>query len=149
VFFQDDPELKFDAKSDCYLFDILKIHEIVGKHTFTRDQIKNLRKVSVRTKFIGEDGYLNAKGISGLATVASGLTGVHVYIKRVTNNDPFNFLIGEFGRALSGGRHVRHFNLMEMDAPELVQWDPWSKAGARTTGIGKIVGFRYLFAELL
>lgn len=149
MFYQSDPDLLFDAKSDCYVFDILKIHEIVGKHEFTRDQVKNLRKVSVRAEFIGEDGYINAKGISGIATVASGTTGVHVYIKRVTIDDPFNFLIAEFGRKLSNGDSVRHFNLMEIDAPALVQWDPWSKAGARTTQIGQIVGYRYIFAELL
>ncbi len=149
MFFQTDPELKFNAKSDCYIFDILKIHEIVGKHEFTRDQIKKIRKVSVRADFIGEDGYINAKGISGISVAASGLTGKHVYIARVEVNDPFNFLIAEFGRKLSGDRNVRHFNLMEMESPSLVKWDPWSKVGAKTTQIGKIIGFRYIFAEVL
>ena len=149
MFYQTDPELNYNAKSDCYVFDILKIHELVGKHEFSYYDIKQIRKLTVRADFIGEDGYINAKGISGISTTASGLTGRHVYIKRVTIDDPFNFLIAEFGRKLSNGDPVRHFNLMEIDAPELVQWDPWSKVGARTTQIGKIIGFRYIFAEVI
>lgn len=147
MFYQTDPELQFNAKSDCYVFDILKIHELIGKHEFTYEQIRKIRSVTVQAEFIGEDGYINAKGISGISTTATGLTGVHVYIKRVKVDDPFNFLIAEFGRKLSNSDPVRHFNLMEMDAPELVQWDPWSKVGARTTAIGKIIGFRYIWAE--
>ncbi len=81
--------------------------------------------------------------------MASGLTGYNVYIKRVTNNNRFNFLIGKFGRKLSSGKLVSHFNLMEIEQPELVKWDPWSAVGARTTVIGKIVGYRYLWAELV
>ena len=147
MFFQNDPELQFNAKSDCYLFDVLRIHEIVGGHEFTREQIKQLRRVSVRTEFIGQDGYLNEKGISGLATVASGLTKHHVYIKRVTSNDDYNFLIGEFMRTVSGGKRYTHFNLMEGLDRDKVGFDPWSKEGAQTTKHGNIIDYRYIWAE--
>ncbi len=144
MYYQTDPELQFNAKSDCYIFDILKIHEIVGKHEFTRTQIKQLRKIAVRADFIGQDGYINAKGISGLATVASGITKHHVFIKRVGSNDNYNFIIGEFMR-MHGSRRIEHFNLME--DRKTVMFDPWSKLGAVTTKEGNIIGYRYIFAE--
>jgi len=146
VFYQTDPKLQFRAKSDCYIFDILKIHEIVGEHEFTRTQIKQLRDVAVRTGFIGQDGYINERGISGLATVASGISKHYVYIKRVGSNDPYNFLIGEFMR-IAGTRRIVHFNLME--DKDTVMFDPWSKLGALTTKEGNIIGYRYLFAEAI
>ncbi len=147
MFFQNDKDLMFNAKSDCYIFDILKIHELVGNHFFTRQQIKQLREVSVREKFIGQDGYINAKGISGLASVASGLTGHNVYIKRVDSNANYNFLIGEFMRIVSGGKRYEHFNLMADLDREKVGFDPWSSEGAKTTHYGNIIGYRYIFSE--
>lgn len=145
--YQTDPELMFNAKSDCFIFSILKIHEIVGHHEFTRKQIKQIRKVAVRADFHGQDGYINEKGISGIASVASGRSRNHVYIKRVTSNDHYNFLIARFSRYLSNGDLVTHFVLSDIDTPGRVVFDPWSEDGARTTMIGNITGYRYLFAE--
>ena len=148
MIYQTDPELQFDAKSDCYVFCILKIHELVGRHEFLKNHVNQLRKVSVRTEYIGEDGYLNAKGISGLAAVASGLTGQNVYIKRVSPNDDFNFLIAQYARNLSSGKLVTHFVLVDVLTHSVI-FDPWSKEGARTTKIGNVTGQRHIWAEAI
>jgi len=148
VFFQTDPKLQFKANEDCYLFDVLKIHELVGKHEFTRDQVRDLRKISVRTKFVEEDGYLNAKGISGIASVASGLTGHHVYMRRVGSNDNYNHIIALYERRTDSGKLVRHFVLANFKKPDrLVDYDSWSKYGSRTVQIGYIIGYRYIWSE--
>ena len=147
--FQTDPKLMFNAKSDCFVFCILKIHEIVGNHEFTYDQLKKIRRVAVRPGFHGKDGYINEKSISGIASVASGLTGHHIYIKRTTSNDPFNFLIGEFMRIVSDSKRFTHFNLMKDLSHKVVEFDPWSEEGARTTEIGNIIGYRYIWAEAI
>jgi len=148
VLFQTDPELQFNAKSDCYLFDILKIHELVGKHEFTREQIRDIRRVSVRTNFMGKDGYLNAKGISGISMVASGLTGYNVYMRRVGSNSNYNYIIAEYQRRIDSSSMVDHFVLANFEQPnKVVDYDPWSFFGSRTVREGNIVGFRYIFAE--
>lgn len=147
MFYQTDSKLIYNAKSDCYIFDILKIHEIIGKHEFDYRQLKAMRKLMVRAEFIGKDGYINAKGISGITSVASGLTGHNVYIKRVGIDDIYNFVIAQFSRFLSNNDLVTHFNLMYLNKPKIVQWDPWSEDGARTTKIGNITGYRYIWAE--
>jgi len=148
LFYQTDPELQFDADEDCFFFDILKIHEIVGKHEFTREQVKQLRMVSVRADFMGQDGYLNAKGISGIATVASGLTKHHVYIKRMGSNDNYNHIIALYERRTNSGKLVRHFVLADFEKPHrLIAFDPWSKEGSRTGREGYIVGYRYIWGE--
>ncbi len=147
MFFQTDHELQFDAKEDCFFFDILKIHELVGKHEFSREQVKKLRKVSVRTDFMGEDGYLNAKGISGIATVASGLTGHNVYMRRVDSNSNYNFIISRFSRITNNNKRVSHFVLMDINNPKEVLYDPWSKNGSRTAREGNITEYRYIWSE--
>lgn len=145
--YQTDSKLMFNAKSDCYVFDILKVHEIIGKHEFSYRQLKSMRKVMVRADFIGQDGYINDKGISGISSVASGLTGNNVYIKRVGSNDNYNFVIAKFGRQLSNNKWVYHFVLMDPDNPAIVLYDSWSKAGSRTVQIGQILDYRFIFAE--
>lgn len=145
--YQTDPKLMFDADSDCYVFDILKVHEVIGKHEFSYRQLKSMRKVMVRADFIGQDGYINDKGISGIASVASGLTGHHVYIKRVGSNDNYNFVIALYRRQLSNGKFVYHFVLMDPSNPALVLFDPWSKVGARTTQEGQIIDYRFIWGE--
>lgn len=150
MFFQTDKKLQFNAKSDCYLFDILKIHELTGKHEFTRDQVKKLRKVSVRAEFIGEDGYLNEKGISGVASVASGLTGHNVYMRRVGSNDNYNNIIAHYERRTNSSKFVRHFVLANFEKPDkLVDYDPWSKYGSKTVQTGYIIGYRYIWSEVV
>lgn len=148
MFFQTDKKLQFEADQDCYLFDILKIHELVGKHEFTREQIKDLREVSVQAKFMNRDGYLNAKGISGITSVASGLTKKHVYIKRVGSNDIYNYIIAKYQRRTSNSHMVSHFVLANFKEPNrLIDWDPWSLEGSRTGKVGYIIGYRYILAE--
>jgi hypothetical protein len=150
VFYQTDPELQFKANSDCYLFDILKVHELVGKHEFTREQVKQLRKVSVRADFMGQDGYLNEKGISGIATVASGLTKHHVYIKRVGSNDNYNHIIAKYEYRADSGKFFCHFILANFDKPsKIIDWDPWAEWGSNTGNTGYIIGYRYIFAEAI
>lgn len=149
MFFQTDKELQFEADSDCYVFCILKILEKTGRFKYTRDQVKKLRKVSVRARFIEEDGYLNERGISGLASVSSGLTGRHVYAKRVGSNDNYNNIIALFKRDIPGGKPVYHFDLMDSLNPLIVEWDPWSESGAKTTREGNIISFRYVFSEAI
>jgi len=120
----------------------------VGQHRFTRDQVRDLRKVSVRTDFIEFDGFLNRKGVSGVAMVASGITGHNVYIKRVGVDDPFTHIIAVYERRLSNGDFVRHFVLAGLEHPDkVIQWDPWSKEGSRTGKEGYVVGFRHMWAE--
>lgn len=145
--FQTDPKLMFNAKSDCYVFDILKIHEIIGKHEFSHRQLLAMRKVMVRADFIGSDGYINNKGISGISSVASGLTGHSVYIKRVGSQDNYNFVIALFRRTDSDGLVWEHFVLMEPLSHDVVFFDPWSEEGARTVKLGKIVEYRFIWAE--
>ena len=149
MFYQTDTKLQFEANSDCYLFDILRIIEKTGKFEYTRDQVKKIREISVRADFMGKDGYLNAKGISGIGTVSSGLIKKHVYIKRVGNNDNYNNIIGKFMRPISNSDPYYHFNLMDFLNPKLVEWDSWSRIGARTTREGSVVEFRYIFAEAI
>ena len=145
--YQTDPKLMFEAKSDCFVFTVLKVHEIIGKHEFSYRHLLGMRKVMVRADFIGKDGYINDKGISGISSVASGLTENHVYIKRVGSNDNYNFVIALYRRQLSPGKFVFHFVLMDPDNPALVLFDPWSKAGAKTTHEGQIIDYRFIFAE--
>ncbi len=150
MFYQTDPELQFKADSDCYFFDILKIHELVGRHAFTRDQVKDVRRVSVRPDFMGKDGYLNAKGISGIASVASGLTKHHVYIRRVGLNDIYNHIIAKYERRTDSNKLVRHFVVANFEHPNgIIDWDPWSKDGSRTGNTGYITEYRYIFAEAI
>ena len=146
--FQTDPKLMFNAKSDCYVFDVLKVHEIVGKHEFSYSDIKKLRKVSVRADFIGEDGYINAKGIQGLAAAASGISGVHVYIRRNSSNGLYNFIFARYQRRTNSLKLVTHFVLANFEKPlKKVDWDPWSESGSRTASEGNVVDFRYIWAE--
>ena len=149
MFYQTDKELQFEADSDCYLFDILRILEKTGKFKYTRDQVKQLREISIRAEFIGEDGYLNEKGISGIASVSSGLTSHHVYAKRVGSNDNYNNIIALFMRNISGSKSIYHFDLMELSNPKLVEWDPWSLFGAKTTHEGNVISYRYIFSEAI
>ena len=149
MFFQTDRKLQFKADSDCYLFDVLYGLEKVGKFKFTREQVKQLRAVSVRADFISEDGFLNEKGISGIAMVSSGLTGHHVYAKRVGSNDNYNVVIGKFMRVISPNNRMVHFNYMNFALPKIVEWDPWSEYGAKTTHEGNIIEYRYLFMEAI
>jgi len=150
VKFQTDPKLEFKADEDCYFFDVLKVIELTGKFEFTYDQIRDLRKVSVRAEFMGKDGYLNAKGISGISSVASGLTKHHVYVKRVGSNDNYNHIIAKYARKLDSGYLFYHFVLANFDKPdELIDWDPWSFYGSKTGREGYVVEFRYLFSEAI
>ena len=150
MFYQTDPKLQFKANEDCYFFGVLKIHELEGKHEFTRGQVKDLRRVSVRAKFMDKDGFLNAKGISGIASVASGLTGHHVYIRRVGSNDNYNHIIAHYERRTDSGKLFRHFVLANFLEPDkIIDFDPWSKEGSRTGNTGYIIGYRYIFAEAI
>lgn len=148
MFYQTDEELQFKADSDCYNFVILKIHELEGKHEFTREQVMQLRAVSVRADFIDDEGYLNDKGIQGVAMSASGITKKHVYIRRVTNNSNYNYIIARYGRRTNSGKLVNHFVLADNVRPaDLIAWDPWSAEGSKTGRVGYIMGYRYIFAE--
>lgn len=150
MFYQTDPELQFKADEDCYIFCNLKIHELVGNHEFTREQVKQLREVSVDAKFIDKDGYLNAKGISGLASVASGLTGNYVYMRRVGNNDNYNFIIAQYEYRANSGKLFRHFVLANFEQPsKIIDFDPWAEWGSNTGNTGYIVDYRYIFAEAI
>lgn len=147
--YQSDPDLKATAKSDCFIFDILRIHEIVGKHEFSTENIKEIRRVCVRADFHDKDGYINERGIAGISTVASGITRKHVFIKRVTSNDIYNFLLARYSRTISGGNLFSHFVLANMINPHDVDYDSWSEEGSRTVREGNITGYRYIFAEAL
>ena len=149
MFYQTDKDLQFEADSDCYLFDVLRILEKTGGFEYTRDQVMQIRKLSVRAEFIDKDGFLNEKGISGLATVSSGLTSHHVYAKRVGSNDNYNNIIALFSRKLSNNKRMYHFVLMDSFTPDIVEWDPWSKVGAKTTREGNIISYRYIFSEVV
>ena len=147
MFRQTDPKLAFKADSDCYLFCILRILEKARGFEYTRSQVAQFRKVAVRAEFIGDDGYINARGISGIAVVSSGLTKHHVYAKRVESTESFNYVIAKFRREVSSGKYTHHFVLMNTQDPTIVDFDPWSVTGARTTKEGKIIDYRYVYAE--
>lgn len=140
----------FKADSDCYLFDILKIIELQGKFKFTREQVMQLREVSVRADFINDEGFLNEKGIQGVAYAASGLTKKHVYVRRVSSNGHYNHIIAEYGRRANNRKLVHHFVLADFIRPnQLIAWDPWSAEGSKTGREGYITGYRYIFAEAI
>ena len=150
MFYQTDPNLGFTAKTDCYLFDLLKIHELVGKHEFTRDQVKTIRDFCDRAEFIGEDGYINKGGVSGVASVASGITHKHVYMQRVDNTGRYTHILAHYARVAISKEVIDHFVLADFDDPfHKVEWDPWSEAGALTTRKGKVVDLRFIFAEAI
>ena len=150
MIYQTDERLRLEARDDeCYMFDILRIHELEGDHEFTVRQVDGIHRLSVRMGWMRLDGWLGVDGPSGIAYEASGVAGVHVQIDRVTEDDDYNFLIGRYNRKTNKGKEVTHFVLMDMDNPKKVIYDPWDKGGSKTVRIGKLTEYRYIKARLL
>ena len=148
--YQVNKELHPDIRKwGCYFLSILRIYEIVSKKDLSVNEVNNIYKVGKRAGFLGEEAYVNAKGISGIASVASGLTGKHVYIKRTDSNSVYNFLISKHVRTTNSGKLVSHFVLVDMDDPLKIIYDPWSSAGSKTGREGKSHSYRYIFGEMV
>lgn len=150
MFYQiDDKIKKYQRDDECYVFNIYKIFEEMSGHTFTYKEIDDMHNVTTKAEFVGRDGWINENGIQGLASVASGITKKHVFIKRVSASNNYNFIIACFKRKLSNGGIVTHFVLVDRINPKIVIWDPYSPNGSKTVREGWIDSYRYIFAELL
>lgn len=151
MLYQTDQRLRLKTRDDeCFLFAILKIFEEEAKHTFTPEEIEKLHDMLVKFKYIREDGWINNRGVEGIATTASGLTDKNVYIKRVGENIQYTHLIGKWVRPDDNDpdKELAHFVNMSLDK-KTVTWDPYSIHGSRTVREGHINSYRYIFAEAL
>ena len=150
MFYQIDKKIKKTQRDDeCYVFCIYKVFEEISGHTLTYAEINQIHEVTVRPDFVGEDGWINEKGIQGIAMVASGFTKKHVYIRRVGSNDNYNFVIACFKRHLSNGNIATHFVIVDRMNPKIILWDPYSPSGSKTVREGWMDGCRYIFAEAI
>lgn len=148
MLYQTDTRLKLEERDDeCYLFCILRIYEKLTGAVLTPEQISLIHKLLVRLDYIRMDGFVQEKGVQGIAQVASGIVGKHAYIKRVSNIDKFNFLIACWGRKDKNDKMLTHFVEMKVNDPTVVEWDPYSPAGSKTVREGKILSYRYIFGE--
>lgn len=144
MIYQNDKRLKpIIQKSGCYELSILSIFQELAKKELTPEEINQIHDVTARVEYIGDDGFINYKGIRGLSQIASGLAGVSVYMRQVGLNDNFNYRIARFSRQTSGGMY-HHFVRVDDDN---VIWDPWPNS--RTVCEGNITGYRYIFGEVI
>ncbi len=110
MIYQTDERLRLEARdNECYMFDILRIHELVGKHEFTVRQVDAIHRLSVQMDYMGMDGWLGPEGPDGIAYEASGVSGIHVHIDRVPEDEDYNYLIGRYNRKTTKGKAVTHF----------------------------------------
>jgi len=128
-------------KSGCYFLDLLRIFEIVSKYTLSVSEVNQVFKLCVRVGYIGGDGFIKEDAAKGISQVVSGLTGKHVYIKRVFEESQHNFLIGKYVW------EDTHFILMP--GPMNSEYDPWSADGSQTVKKGKFHSPRYFYAEAI
>lgn len=128
-------------KSGCYFLSILRILEIVTGYSFSVKVVNQIFKISVKVGYIRDDGFIKEEAAQGIAQVASGLTGKHVYAKRVFEESDHNFVIGKYVWKDS------HFILMP--GPLNDTYDPWSEDGSQTVKNGKFHSPRYFFAEVI
>ena len=98
-----------------------------------------------RAGFVGDEVYMLEGAIKGVAQIASGITGKHVYMRQVGNQDNYNVILAKWSRKLSSGKYNSHFVLME-DA-KIVEYDSWPNS--RTVKEGDIHSYRYIFAEVI
>ena len=151
IVYQTTPGLDKEIASEgCYFRVVLKIVEIITGINFTVDQINKIYRVCFRVGYVGNKIspiYLNERAINGIAQVASGMTGNHVFMKRVFDNDHYNFRAGLYTRLTNSGGKVFHFVLMP--GPLTEGWDPWSESGSRTAKIGTFDSSRLIMAEAI
>jgi len=149
MIYQTDENLPKHMRDDeCYEFSILDIHEDFGNHEFTIAQLINIHRVVTNANFMGKDGFINYRGMQGIANVASAISGINVDIRLVSVNDNFNALIARFSLR-DGDKLYTHFPRLSMEDYKSVIYDPYSPYGSRTVREGKITGYRYIRAEVL
>lgn len=154
MLYQIDKRIKATLRDDeCYAFTVLKIFEDHSKYQFTPKDVMTVITIAEEAGYMGEknnpeSGFMNKNAVSGIATICSGYTGIHVYMKQVTNQEKYNHVIAEFLRT-EGNKKFTHFPEVSMENMVDVIYDPYSPNGSRTVREGKIIGYRYIYAERL
>ncbi len=145
--------LEWIHKSGCKVLSTLRIFEIVSGYSFTVNEVNTIYEVAQKVGYIGKgrgpkgEGYVNEHGTRGLGQIASAESKFPIYMEQVDSNSPYQFIIAEFARVTTNNVRVTHFPLVSIDKPTIVSYDPWSASGSKTVREGKIIGYRYIYAE--
>lgn len=134
------------AISGCYFLDILVAFEEEAKIELTKRQINLIFKTCKKFGYVDHEAYIKEKAIQGIAQVASTITKVHVYME-LSNKNKYNHIIAMYQRRTSKGKKVTHFVKVKIPTLEITH-DPYSPAGSRTAREGKVISYRYIFAEV-
>ena len=150
MIYQTDKRLRLKARDDeCYLFCILDIFESFTKYTFTIKEIDTIHRLLVRLDYIRIDGWINERGVQGIAQVASVISGKHCYMKLVDESQSYTAIIARYSRKTGKSNLVTHFVRMYISDSKKIQYDPYDEKGSKTVREGKITGYRYIFAEVI
>lgn len=134
-------------KTGCYFLAILKIYQELARIELSVEDINMIFKLCVKMEYVDHEAYIKKDAIKGIAQIASGFTGKHVYMKRIVDNGKYNYLIAMFSRKTSFGKKVVHFVNVDLDEAEKVIYDPYSPQGSKTARIGHIESYRDIWAE--
>lgn len=146
--YQTTPGIKEEIRDEgCYFLSILNIYSKVSGHDLTVKEVNTIYKVAVAADHIRKDCLIyKDRGVSGVASVASGLTRKHVYMKQVDGEGVYTHRIAKFQRKTSGGKTMTHFVEVGLDSDDVL-YDGWPNS--KTCRDGHIVDYRYILAEAI
>lgn len=143
MIYQTTPGLLLQIKkTGCYFLCVLRIFEIITKHSLTVNEVNKIFELSVKVKYISKKGFMKIKASRGVAQIASGYINKHVYLKKVNEIQNHNFLIG-------GYNNKKDFHFILMPGPLNKVYDPWSPEGSNTVENGKFHSYRYHYGEAI